>query len=166
MFGRLGEGQEPGCLGEDEVNLTTTPRDRTSELMNAVVPLADAAAATGAALAYDLVRVMAFNLYGQGIAFFQSAQTLIAAAQPAEALLSLRGLGLIAARFEQMNDPDGPGLGIAIRIALDGIRDNGPDRQQTEQAHGLIRQAADQGGIIIPGVLPEPTAGELITEAT
>jgi hypothetical protein len=43
--------------------------------MNAVVPLADAAAATSAALAYDLVRVMAFNLGGQGIAFFQSAQT-------------------------------------------------------------------------------------------
>jgi hypothetical protein len=156
VFGRLGEGQEPRRLGEDEVDLTTTPRDRTSELMSAVVPLADAAAATGAALAYDLVRVMAFNLYGQGIAFFQSAQTLIAAAQPAEALLSLRGLGLIAARFEQMNDPDGPGLGIAIRIALDSMLENGPDRQQIDQTRSLIRQAADQGGIIIPGALPEP----------
>jgi hypothetical protein len=55
-----------------------------------------------------------------------------------------------------MNDPDGPGLGIAIRIALDSIRENGPDRQQIDQTRSLIRQAADQGGIIIPAVLPEP----------
>jgi hypothetical protein len=74
-------------LSEDEVELTTTPRDRPSELMNAVVPLAEAAEATGAALPYDRVRVMAFNLYAQGIAFFQSAQTLIVGAQPAVALL-------------------------------------------------------------------------------
>ncbi|HEX3962995.1 MAG TPA: hypothetical protein VHZ03_41235 [Trebonia sp.] len=158
VFGRLGEGQEPRRVSEDEVNLTTTPRDRTSELMNAVVPLADAAAATGAALPYDPVRVMAFNLYVQGIAFFQSAQTLIVGAQPAEALLSLRGLGLIAARFEQINDDDGPGLGIAIRIALDTIRETGADRQQIEQAQGLIRQAADQGRITIPDALPATEA--------
>jgi hypothetical protein len=31
---------------------------------------------------------MAFNLFGQGVAYFQSAQTLIAGSQPAEALPS------------------------------------------------------------------------------
>jgi hypothetical protein len=163
IFGRLGEGQQPRCLSEDEVNLTTFPRARTSELMNAVVPLADAAAATGAAVAYDPVRVLAFNLYAQGIAFFQSAQTLIAGAQPAEALLSLRGLGLIAARFEQITNPTGPGLGIAVRIALDSIRQSGVDHQQTEKAETLTRQAADQNRITIPDALPASEATAVYT---
>ena len=100
--------------------------------------------------------MMAFNLYTQGIAFFQSAQTLIAGAQPAEALLSLRGLSLIAAHFEQVNDPDGPGLGIVMRTVLDSIREAGADRQQIEQAQALIRQVAGQGRIIIPDALPAP----------
>ncbi len=158
IFGRLGEGQEPRRLSEDEVTLTTTSLDRTSELMNAVVPLADAAAATGATVDYDPVRMLAFNLYAQGIAFFQSAQTLIAGAQPAEALLSLRGLGLIAARFEQMNDPGGPGLGIAIRIALDSLRGTAADPQQIDQAQDLTRKAADQSGLTVPDKIPAPEA--------
>ena len=54
---------------------------------------------------YDGARVMAFNHFGQEAAYFQSAQTLIAGSQPTEALASLRGLTLIAARFEQMSDP-------------------------------------------------------------
>ena len=151
-------GQAPRQLGQDEVNLTTSPRDRASDLMNAVLPLSDAAAATGAALPYNRARVMAFNLYAQGIAFFQSAQTLIAGDQPAEALLSLRGLGLIAARFEQIGNPDGPGLGIVMRIALDSVRETGADREQTEQAQGLIRQAAERGRLIIPDGLPPSEA--------
>lgn len=158
VFGRLGEGQEPRHLSEDEVNLTTTPRGRTSALVNAVIPLSAAAVATGAALLYDRARFMAFTLYAQGIAFFQSAQTLIASDQPVEALLSLRGLALIAARFEQIEAPSGPGLGIVMRIALDTICEAGADRQQTEQAQSLIQQAADQGRLTIPDALPASEA--------
>jgi hypothetical protein len=156
VFGRLGEGQKPRQLSEDELNLTYTPRSRMSELLNAVIPLADAAAATGAAAPYHAARVMAFNLYAQGVAFFQSAQTLIASAQPAEALLPLRGLGFIAARFEQMNDPGGPGLGIAMRLMLDSVRAVRADRQKIEQAQSRVRQVADQGRITVPDVLPDP----------
>jgi hypothetical protein len=59
VFGRLGEGQKPRQLSEDELNLSHIPRSRTSDLMDAVVPLADAAAATGAAVPYDAARVLA-----------------------------------------------------------------------------------------------------------
>jgi hypothetical protein len=156
VFGRLGEGQQPRQLSEDELDLTHVPRSRTSELLNAVVPLADAAAASGAAVPHDRARVMAFNLYAQGVAFFQSAQTLIAGAQPAEALLPLRGLGLIAARFEQVTAPEGPGLGIVMRLALDSIRALGADSQQTEQAQSAVWQAAEQGRITVPDTLPDP----------
>jgi hypothetical protein len=156
VFGRISEGQKPRQLSEDDLNLTHIPRFRTSELLNAVVPLADAAAATGAAVPYDAARVMAFNLYAQGVAFFQSAQTLIAGAQPAEALLLLRGLGLIAARFEQVNDREGPGLGIAMRLALDSVRAAGADGHQSEQAQSIVRQAAEQGSIAVPDTLPDP----------
>jgi hypothetical protein len=90
------------------------------------------------------------------VAFFQSAQTLIASAQPAEALLPLRGLGFIAARFEQMNDPGGPGLGIAMRLMLDSVRAVRADRQKIEQAQSRVRQVADQGRITVPDVLPDP----------
>lgn len=156
VFGRLGEEQKPRQLSEDELDLTHIPRSRTPDLMNAVVPLADAAAASGAAVPYDAARVMAFNLYAQGVAFFQSAQTLIVGAQPAEALLPLRGLGLIAARFEQVNDPDGAGLGIAMRLALDSVGAVRAESQQTEQAQSIIRQVAEQGRITVPDTLPDP----------
>jgi hypothetical protein len=98
---------------------------------------------------------MAFNLYAQGVAFFQSAQTLIIGDQPAEALLSLRGLGLIAAHFEQINDPDGPGLGIALRLLLDSIDTTKSGDLGAEQAQ-MVRQVADQRGIAIPETVPDP----------
>ena len=156
VLGRLGEGQEPRRLSEDEVNLTRTAGLRASELMKSVVPLADTAAASAKAVSYDIPRVMAFNLYAQGLAFFQSAQTLIDGAQPAEALLSLRGLVFIAARFEQINASDRPGPGIVLRIALDSIAKMRAEAEQAEHARLMIRQIADEAHITIPERLPAP----------
>jgi len=156
IIGRLAEGEKPKELSEDELNVTRMPGAGSSELMSAVMPLVDAAAATGAERPYDGARVMAFNLFGQGVAFFQSAQILIAGSQPAEALSSLRGLTLIAARFEQMGDPEGAGLGIVLRMALDSAGEIGADAEHSEQAQRAVHQIADQVGIIIPDALPDP----------
>ena len=156
MFGRLAEGEQPKELSEDELNVTRPPGGNSSELMNSVMPLVDAAAATGADAPYDGARVMAFNLFGQGVAFFQSAQILIIGSQPAEALPSLRGLTLIAARFEQLGDPEGAGLGIVLRMALDSIGGIGADAERSEQARRTVRQVADQVGVVIPDALPDP----------
>jgi len=113
-------------------------------------------AATAAETPYDGARVMAFNLFGQGVAFFQSVQTLIAGSQPAEGLSSLRGMTLIAARFEQMSDPEGAGLGIVLRMALNSAREIGADPDLSQQAQRVIQQVGDQLGIAIPDTLPDP----------
>ena len=76
----------------------------------------------------------AFNLFGQGVAFFRSARTLIRVHQPVEALPSLRGLTLSAACFEQIADPRDPGLGIVIRMALSEIAQIAADTDRVEQA--------------------------------
>jgi hypothetical protein len=156
VAGRLADGEPPVQLREDELNVIRTPGAGSAELMNAVMPLVDAVAATGADRPYDGARVMAFNLFGQGVAFFQSAQTLIAGSQPAEALPSLRGLTLIAARFEQMSDPEGPGLGIVPRMAVDSINQTRAESISIEHARMTVHQVADQAGIVIPDRLPDP----------
>jgi hypothetical protein len=155
VAGRLADGEPPVQLREDKLNVTRTAGAGSAELMNAVMPLVDTAAATGAERPYDGVRVMAFNLFGQGIAFFQSAQTLIAGSQPAEALPSLRGLTLIAARFEQMSDPEGPGLGIVPRMVVDSIDQTRAESTSIEHARMTVHQVADQAGIVIPYGLPD-----------
>jgi hypothetical protein len=66
-------------------------------------------------------------LFGQATAFFQSIQVLIAARQPVEALPALRGLVMLAARFEQMTEPPGPGLGLPVRCVLDALGDHDGD---------------------------------------
>jgi len=157
VIGRLAEGQMPRQLTEVELKVVQTRGTDSSNLLSAVMPLVEAAAATGTERPYDRARVMAFNLFGQGVAFFQSAQTMIGAMQPVEALPSLRGLTLMAARFEQIADPKGPGLGIVLKMALDGIDEIGADAGDgTEEAQGTIRQLADQIGIAIPEALPAP----------
>ena len=156
MIGRLAEGEQPRQLSEDEVSVTRTPGAGSAELMNTVMPLVHAAVTTGAETPYDRARVMAFNLFGQGVAYFQSAQTLIAGSQPAEALPSLRGLTLIAARFEQMADPEGAGLGIVLRMALNSAGEIGADPDHSQQAQRVVNQVGDQLGIAIPDTLPDP----------
>lgn len=156
MIGRLAEGEQPRQLREDEVSVTRAPGAGSAELMNAVMPLVDGAVATAAETPNDGARVMAFNLFGQGVAFFQSVQTLIVGSQPAEALSSLRGLTLIAARFEQMSDPEGAGLGIVLRMALNSAGEIGADPDLSQQAQRVIQQVGDQLGIAIPDTLPDP----------
>ncbi len=53
MIGRLAEGEQPRQLSEDELSVIRTPGSDSAELMNAVMPLVDAAVATGAERPYD-----------------------------------------------------------------------------------------------------------------
>ena len=97
-------------------NQTMHPVKR--DLLAAVMPLVDAAAATGAEAAHAYPTVLAFALFSQGVAYFQGAQTLIVGRQPAEALPLLHGLVIIAAHFEQITEEHGEGLGLVIRLVL------------------------------------------------
>ncbi len=157
MVGRLTEGEQSRELTEDEVQITQEHGVRSIELMKTVMPLVDAAVAAAADTPYDYAHVMAFNLFGQGVAFFQGAQALIVGFQPAEALLLLRGLALIAARFEQMGEPGGDGLGIVLRIALEST-DKMPDPKRAEQFASIVLQAADQAGVEVAETIVDPEA--------
>ena len=120
-------------------------RDLTADVM----PLIDAAAASGAGIAQEFPLAIAFNLFGQGVAFFQGTQALIAAGQPAEALLLLRELVIVAARFEQLADAET--LGLVIRLALDILPDDLPAGAAARD--DLLRKAAS-AGLRIPASLP------------
>ena len=128
---------------------------KKQDLLARVMPLVDAAAASGTGIAQAFPRPLAFNLFGQGVACFQSAQLLIADSRPVEALPSLYGLVTIAARFEQMiSDPRA--LGLVVRLALDGLTEelqgSSPDRIRATTDE-LLRSAA-QAGLPVPGTAP------------
>ena len=132
-------------LSVGDEGLQMIRRDLTADVM----PLIDAAAASGAGIAQEFPRAIAFNLFGQGVAFFQGAQALIAAGQPVEALLLLRELVIVAARFEQV--ADARTLGLVIRLALDNLPDDLPTAATARD--DLLRNAAS-AGLRIPASLP------------
>jgi hypothetical protein len=109
--GRLEDGQTPVEVGELDVRIEPSQDRSSADLLASVMPLIDAATASVTNIGQTTPRFLAFNLFGQGVAFFQSAQTLINGNQPVEALLPLQGLTTIAARFEQVMQPDGAGSG-------------------------------------------------------
>jgi hypothetical protein len=118
------------------------------DLLASVMPLVNAAVASGAETGYAWPTVLAFHLFGQGVAYFEAARTLIAGSQPVEVLALLRGLVTIAARFEQMTQDGGMGLGLVVRLVLDGL-DNplsgkAADRVDTPR-DDLLRNAIDSG---------------------
>jgi hypothetical protein len=124
------------------------------DLLAAVMPLVDAAAATGTETAHAYPAVLAFTLFGQGVAYFQAAQTLIVNCQPAEALPMLHGLVAVAARFEQITEEHGEGLGLVIRLTLDSFdKTPGDAATQAAIARSNLLQAADAAGLAVPDEL-------------
>lgn len=158
VVGRLKEGQIPVELDPQDVILEPTAGAASKRLLDSVMSLVDAAVASGSEALADYARVHAFNLFGQAVAYFQAVQTLIAGSQPVEALPLLRGLTLLAARFEQIASPDGPGLGIVLRMALDGIDEIGADPEHTAGARASMGQLIEHLGIAVPDELPDPVS--------
>lgn len=101
-------------MSEEDRLIEPTPEPKSGKMLTAVMPMIDAVTASGADTGQAIPRVLAFNLFGQGVAFFQSAHTLINDHQPAEALPALRGPAIIASRFGQITDDNGAGIGIAV----------------------------------------------------
>jgi hypothetical protein len=150
-------GSRPVGWSQGASELTQLPDSRQAmvsakrDLLASVMPLVDAAAATGSESSQPLTHVVAFNLFGLGVSYFQSAQTLIASRQPVEALLSLRGLVTIAARFEQMTEDHGDGLGLAVRLVLDSLKEQaGQPGDKSDPLRVALIQAAADAGLIIP----------------
>jgi hypothetical protein len=166
VYGRLEDGQVPVQMNDQDTVIGPTLEPKSAAMLAAVMPLVNAAAASMATTRQTMPRILAFNLFGQGVAFYESAQALINDKRPVEALPVLRGLAIIASRFEQMTEENGPGIGIALRIAL-GMPDElgaGPEASATHREQLLGTAAA--AGITIPDELPEPETSTIYTSLT
>jgi hypothetical protein len=121
------------------------------DLLAAVMPMVDSAAATGTETAHAFPTALVFALFGQGVAYFQGAQALIISGQPAEALPLLHGLVVIAARIEQIIEEHGEGLGLVIRLALDSLTENPADAsREAATTRSNLLQAAASAGLAVP----------------
>lgn len=146
--------------GEATVNMSDAPEvqdrsiSRAVRLLDQVMPLVDEATASTAERAWSQASRFAFNWFGQGVACSQAAATLIRAGQPIEALPLLTGLLVTAARFEQMTEPDGPGLGVVVRLVLDSLDEIGADEYVTAAARARVKERL--AGLEVPDTLAGP----------
>ena len=154
VFGRLEEGKAPVQMTDLDTLLQPTPEPRSSGMLAEVMPLVHAATARAAETRQTLPGILAFNLFGQGIAFFESAQVLISDGRPVEALPALRGLAIIASRFEQMTDEGGPGIGLILRIALDMPDQLGAGTEAAAHYRKQLLGNAEAAGIGVPDDIP------------
>jgi hypothetical protein len=166
VHGRLEDGQVPVEMREEDVLIEPVPGPKSGAMLAAVLPLVDAATASGADMGQTFPRLLAFNLFGQGVAFFESAHTLINDHQPVEALPALRGLAIIAARFEQITDDCGPGIGIAVRMALDAASEFGADAAHTARYCQELLNGASSAGVVVPAKLAGPETSAVYVSLT
>lgn len=145
VMGRAEEGGEP--VEVKDLDVEHVPAPESTKLLQAVMPLVEEAAATQGALIAPIFMI-AFNLFCEGLALFQAAKTLIDAKQPVEAVTLLRGLVVIASRFEQMTDADGPGIGVMVRLFA-------PELPPGDRAG--MEAWASQAGVTVPDALPGPS---------
>ncbi len=160
VHGRLENGQAPIQVSGEEVSVDHTPGSPVSTLLESVMPLVEQATASGEYARHTQASMFAFNMFGQAVAFFQSIHVLVGARQPVEALPALRGLGILSARFEQMDAPDGPCLGVAVRGVLDALANFGADAELVETRQREILTVAQAQAVVVPAELvgPETTA--------
>jgi hypothetical protein len=156
IFGRLEDGQAPVEINTHDTLISAAPRFKSAEMLASVTPLIEAAVASGADAGQSIPLVLAFSLFGQGVAFYESICTLLGDQWPVEALPALRGLVIIAARFEQITAAGGAGLGVAVRLALDTPADLGAGPEVAAAYREYLTGGATPAGITIPDELPDP----------
>ena len=156
IHGRLESGLAPVRLTDRDITIEHTAASASQPLLQVVMPLVEAAADSGADNGHKTASMFAFNMFGQAVAFYQAIQVLIGARQPVEALPALRGLVILAARFEQMTEPAGHGLGIAVRGAVDALEAIGADADVTEVRREEILTSVKTQGFEVPDELSAP----------
>ncbi len=161
VHGRLADGQVPVQLNDQDIVLEHTPAAAALGLLEAVMLQVDTTSATGSDRQHSAPSFFAFNMFGQAVAFLQAVEALVKASLPVEALGSLRGLTIIAARFEQMADPAGPGPGVAVRGVLDSVATTGADSELIAARLREVTAAAEAVGVAIPVELDDPEASTI-----
>ncbi|MBB2943251.1 hypothetical protein FB565_002964 [Actinoplanes lutulentus] len=158
--GRLQHGQAVVEIAEQDVDVEHETLAPSARVLDAVMPLVDGAAATGEGIGHDEATMIAFNLFGQAVAYFKSITVLLDAHQPVEALPGLHCLVILAARFEQMTDIGSPGVGVALRLVYDEIdafaSGQGVDAELVRSRRADLAAMAHQRNIVVPDVLATP----------
>jgi hypothetical protein len=166
IFSRLEDGQITVQADDASAITEITPEPRSASMLAAVMPLVKAATASMTATRQTFPGMLAFKLFGEGVAFFESAQLLINDKRPVEALPSLRSLVIIAARFEQMTDEDGPGIGILVRMALEMPEELGATAEVGAAHREQVLSGAAAAGIAVPAEVSAPDASAIHTSLT
>lgn len=154
VHGRVKDGQAAVQLSDEDVVLEHISAAPSQGLLERVMPLVDAATASGADNSHSPASMFAFNMFGQAVALFQSTQALIDAHLPVEALTAVRGLTITAARFEAMADPAGPRLGIAVRAVMDALASSGADPELVASRLLDFNAGAKAAGLDLQSELP------------
>lgn len=161
VYGRLEDGHVPVQVDNSDALMGPTPEPKSVRLLAAVMPLVNAATANAAETRQTRPRVLAFNLFAQGVASFEAVQLLISDKRSVEALPVLRNLVFIASRFEEMISEDGPGIGIVLRMALDMPEEIGATAETSAMYREQILSSAASAGVTVPGELPAPDASAI-----
>jgi hypothetical protein len=67
VHGRLENGEAPVRLSDEEVTIEYTPPSPSQRLLGSVMPLVNAAAASGADKGHTPASVFVFNMFGQAV---------------------------------------------------------------------------------------------------
>jgi len=136
LVGRLEAGEATRQFSDEDVAFEEFKTPSGPKLMDRAQVLIDGSLSAIGEAGYSLPGLLAFQLFGQGVASFQSARVLVGALQPVEALPSLRTLTLTAARFEQTAATNGPGLGLVLRMNLEWLEALGADQELVDERSG------------------------------
>jgi hypothetical protein len=150
IMGRAEEGEE--TVQVDDLDVESTIVQASDRLLSTVGPMVESAVASHQHQALTGVKMVAFNLFCEGLALYQSADLLIKDRRPVEAVALLRGLVHIAARFEQIADPSGPGLGRLVRLVSSDL---------PEDKRRALEAAGQSAGVTIPDELPPPETSSI-----
>lgn len=170
VIGRLTEGQAPIELDDQQIEILPGHPTIAHDLLAATMDFINATQAS-LEVQYEIIEGLVLHHFSQGVAFFQSAQTLLLGDHPAEAALLLRSLLTVAGHFEQMATPDG--MGLVVRIAVDGIARQADAVRQVGDSQTLeslssfrehILTTATAAGIAIPDDVVSPEASDIWQE--
>ncbi|MEV7038330.1 hypothetical protein [Amycolatopsis sp. NPDC051061] len=156
VHGRLESGQAPAQISDEEIVVERESASPLKRLLDAVIPMVDLAVGSGVGRSHTQASLFAFNLFGQGTSLFQAVRQLIVSFLPIEAFATLHGLVMVAARFEQMANLDGPRFGVAVREALEAISGFGADAEHVAARQSEVLATAEAQNVTVPSRLADP----------
>jgi len=154
--GRLEEGKAPVEYTDEDVNLQPTPSPTALNLLDRALAVLNSASSTTSGEARNRAQQVCFNFFALLFSHLEAIAVLVRAEKPVEALPLLHAIVILSARFEQISDPRGNLLGVALRIALNDSKQLGADLTVIEQVERLYLADANSAGLSVPEKVDSP----------